>query len=184
MSARTLVHPENMPAMIFFHVGWMKRYRGADEDDPTIGPQGYLENHRFGHECFNFFERDGQFYGYVPISGIGIGRIGARRRDLHVDDVTCVWFAKHPSKGRHLIVGWYGQARVFRKPVRGDNQLDGRRIRYLATTRRRDCTLVPVRRREFPIPTRYDRLGGFGQSPVWYGDDEFRREVWDYIEGY
>lgn len=169
--------------MIFFHIGWMERYRGADQDDPTRGPHGYLKNRRFGHECFNFLIREGRCYGYAPIPGVRIERIGGGRGDLHVDDVTCVWVAKHPERGHHLIVGWYRQARIFRFPEQGDNQLDGQNIHYLATACSDNCTLLPTRRRKFQIPTWRERPGGLGRSVVWYGgDDGFREEVWNYVE--
>lgn len=175
--------------MIFFHIGWMKRYHGADDDDPTIGPHRHLRKNKFGHECFNFFSRDSSCYGYVP-TGVDIsGKLGASRTAKFVDDVYCVWVTKDPERNARVIVGWYKGARVFRsnnhlvKP--SGNKLDSQDISYRAIAPEANCTLIPVTRRTFVVPTRNDMDGGLGQSTVWYGgNDSFREEVWEYIEGW
>lgn len=178
-----------VPKMIFFHVGWMKYYRGPDEDDPTIGPHRHLRHNVFGHECLNFFPRNGNCYGYVP-RGINIAKnLGASRNDAFIDDVVCVWVAKDPERAVRVIVGWYNGGRVYRSsnhPVEpSSNKLDGNDIAYLAVAPKARCTLIPVPRRTFIVPSRYDMGGGLGQSTIWYGgNDKFRRRVWKYIGGW
>ena len=77
--------------MIFFRVGWMKHYLGIDEDDPTLGPHGYLKDSGLGHECFTFVSRDGSCSEYVPISEIDVGKnFGVQKNTKFVDDVVCV----------------------------------------------------------------------------------------------
>ena len=177
----------NVPKMIFFHVGWMKYYRGTDEDDPTTGPHRYLKDNLFGHECFNFFSRNGNCYGYAPPSGIDIAKnFGASRDTKFVDDVVCVWIARDPERNARVIVGWYNGARVYRsrnhlvKP--SGNKLDGQDVAYFAFASEAMCILIPVSRRIFEIPSRYDMKGGLGQSTVWYGGNAtFRGKVWEYI---
>ena len=175
-----------IPQLIFFHIGWMKRYRGPDHDDGTIGPHKHLQDNRFGHECFNFRPQGGKCYGYVP-RGIDISKnLGASRNAEFIDDIVCVWLAKDPERNVRVIVGWYRDARVFRssdhraKP--SGNRLDRHDIEYLAVAAETDCTLVPVSRRTLKIPTRHEVPGGLGQSTVWYGGNEgIRRQVWEYI---
>ena len=135
-----------VPQLIFFHIGWMKRYGGPVDDDRTIGPHKHLQDNRFGHECFNFFPRGGKYYGYVP-SGIDISNnLGASRSARFVDDIVCVWLAKDPERNVRVIVGWYRDARVFRssdhraKP--SGNELDRHDIEYLAVAAETDCTLA------------------------------------------
>lgn len=174
-----------VPQMIFFHVGWMKGYRGEDDNDPTMGPHEYLLNNRFGHECYNFFPRSGSCYGYVPTQkGIDISKwFGASSSADYVDDVVCVWVAKDPVRKTRVIVGWYKAARVFRSsnPIvePSGNTIDGQDIVYRAVAAATECTLIPVSRRTFRVPS---RKGGLGRSTVWYGgNDEFREKVWAYI---
>ena len=181
----------SVPRMIFFHVGWMKLYRGENDDDPTIGPHGWLENNRFGHECYNFFARGDSCYGYVPTQkGIYISKsLGASRDADYVDDVVCVWVAKDPQRKARVIVGWYKSARVFRSSnpevQPSGNKIDNQDIVYRAVAAAAGCTLIPVSRRTFNIPTRYKMKGGLGQSTVWYGgNDEFRKRVWAYINSW
>ena len=179
-----------VPKMIFFHIGWMKHYRGPDDDDPTKGPHGHLKDNTFGHECFNFFLRNESCYGYAPITGIDIPEhFGASKDTKFLDSVVCVWIAKVPKRKTRVIVGWYKEGKIFRYRNRGrkpsGNKLDGEAISYLAMATGTACTLVPVSRRTFVIPTRYDMDGGLGQSTVWYGGNtEFREKVWEYINSW
>ena len=173
--------------MIFFHIGWMKQYRGPNEDDPTIGSHSHLKNNKFGHECFNFFSRDGNCFGYVPTKGINLSNLGASRHVDFVDDVVCVWIAKDPERQTRVIVGWYSASRVFgssnHRIQQSGNKLDHQEIGYHAVAPEAGCSLIPVSRRIFKIPTRYDMKGGLGQSNVWYGGNaKFHRKVWEYIK--
>ena len=178
----------SVPKMVFFHIGWMKRYQGAEHDDPTLGPHGHLQDNKFGHECFNFFPRNGKCYGYVP-TGINISNLGVSRSAKFVDDIVCVWVAKDPERDARVIVGWYREGRVFRsnghliKP--SGNKFDHQDIEYRAAAPQTNCTLIPVPRRTFEIPTRYSLEGGLGQSTVWYGGNtRFRRKVWEYVKNW
>jgi len=176
------------PKMVFFYVGWMKHYNGKDDNDHATGPHRHLKNNGQAHECFNFRPRNGSCYGYVP-RGIDISNLGAPRGAKHVDDVVCVWLAKHPELNRRLIVGWYRNARVYRasnhKTEPSGNKLNGEDIQYLAVALEDQCTLMPEPRRIFKVPTKGTQTGGLGRSTVWYGRiDGFREKVWDYINRY
>lgn len=177
---------EAMPRMVFFHLGWMEHYRADDDSDQATGPHGHLKNNGRAHECFNFRPRNGTCYGYVP-SGINISRnLGAPREAAYVDDMVCVWLAKHPEQNKRLVVGWYRDARVYRtsnhEAEPSGNQLDGSDVQYLAVAPKDNCTLVPASRRTFKVPTKGTVAGGLGQSTVWYGRiSGFHERVWDYI---
>ena len=174
----------SVPKMVFFHIGWMKRYQGADDDDPTIGPHRHLQYNKFGHECFNFLPRNGKCYGYVP-TGVDISNLGASRGAKFVEDVACVWVAKDPERNARVIVGWYNGSRVFRSSKPSGNKLDRQDIEYRAAAPEAKCTLIPIPRRTFKIPTRHSPEGGLGQSTVWYGGNaRFRRRVWEYIKNW
>ena len=177
-----------VPKMIFFHIGWMKWYRGPKDDDPTRGPHRHLQDNTFGHECFNFLPRDGSCYGYVP-SGINLANLGASRNAGFVDDVVCVWIARDPERQVIVVVGWYTAARVFGSSnhrIRpSGNRLDRQDVEYRAVAREAGCSLIPVTRRTFAVPTRYGMKGGLGQSTVWYGGTAgLRGRVWQYIRNW
>ena len=118
---------------------------------------------------------------------------GASKDAQLLDDVVCVWIAKVPKTNTRVIVGWYKKGKIFRyrdptrKPKRrpSGNKLDGEAISYLAMASETACTLIPVSRRTFVIPTSYDMDSGLGMSTVWYGGNtEFCERVWKYINGW
>ena len=61
--------------VLFCNIGWTKYYRGQIDDIPKNGG-GYNENN-IGHECYNFFNNDGDYYGYVQSTwnSINLSRI-------------------------------------------------------------------------------------------------------------
>ena len=178
-----------IPKMIFFHIGWMKHYEGPADDDPTLGSHKYLQDNKFGDECFNFISRHGNCFGHVP-TNIDISRLGAERTDDFVDDVVCVWIARDPERDLIVVVGWYSAARIFHysnhQASPSGNTLGHRNIQYHAVAPSVKCSLIPVSRRTFEVPTHHDVKGGLGQSTVWYGgeDDKFRGQVWRYIKSW
>ena len=64
-------------------------------------------------------------YGYVQSSKetIDISRhFGAGKKDDYVDGITVIWFAKHK------VVGFYRNARVYRKVQHLDKEIADRRV--------------------------------------------------------
>jgi hypothetical protein len=114
--------------------------------------------------------------------------LGGRHGSESVDEVLVVWFSRNPRTGKAVIVGWYEHAtvyRIFRKPRRGEgHSLYGEPISYKAKARYRDCKLLndTDSDRSFPIPNRFEKAGGYGQSANWYGlGTDFLEKVWKYI---
>ncbi len=180
------VLPKNPPKMIYFNIGWMKRYAGADEDDPTMGAHGYLGKHKHGAEAFNFrLGRDGVLRGYRPPGSreqINIERLGAERTDQTIDDVAVIWFAREPGTGRTLIVGWYLNATVHRHAQDGDLDLNEERHCYSVETASGNARLLPEVARSYPVASSRTSPGaGFGQKPTWYGAESVNQKVWAYI---
>jgi len=80
-----------VPPMVFFNVGWMKRYSGMSKDDRTLGRHGYLREHNHGFESFNFLPEDGRVFGYQPRSDkMWLPRLGASPRAERLDHVLVV----------------------------------------------------------------------------------------------
>ena len=180
------VLPKKPPKMIYFNVGWMKRYAGADNDDPTIGAHGYLGKHKHGAEAFNFRpDQNGLLHGYRPPGSreqTKIERLGANRNDQTIDDVAVIWLAREPGTGRTLIVGWYLNATVFRHAQDGGLDLNEARHSYSVETGSGNARLLPEIARSYSVASSRASPGaGFGQKPTWYGAESVNKRVWAYI---
>ncbi|MEJ1118084.1 DUF3883 domain-containing protein [Phyllobacterium sp. CCNWLW109] len=179
---------EAPPPMVFFNIGWMKKYAGAAQDDPTRGRHGYLVGRTHGAESFNFAPKRGKVFGYRPGFGrkVNINELGAATKDDHISGVLVVWIAMEPTSKKAFIVGWYRNATVYRSAqpsttLKG-NIHPGMDISYTAETEALLATLLPEPNRDFWVQSNKTMDGGFGQSIVWYGrDDEYRSRVWKYI---
>lgn len=170
--------------LLFANVGWMTRYEGQLDDDPTLGNHGWLKDHKWGHEAWNFKPFRGKVYGYVPgrSSKINLAHLGAVGKDESVSGVTVVFIARHPRTKQTRIVGWYVHAKVYRTvghatlPRASDVS-----VQYQIEADAANATLLPTEQRQFPVPTK-KVPGNLGQSPLWYGGtDQFRDAVRDYI---
>ncbi|MER9554667.1 hypothetical protein [Mesorhizobium sp. M0323] len=178
----------SVPQMIFFNVGWMKKYQGMSQGDPTLGRHGYLREHAHGWESFNFLPEQGRVFGYQPRKDkIWLPNLGGSPKGETVEHVLVVWLATHPVTLKVLIVGWYKDATVYRTaiprtPTRGEGA-GLNEIPYTVEALAENATLLPETNREFRTHTHHSMKGGLGQSPVWYGaNDEFRGRVWRYIQ--
>lgn len=170
--------------LLFANVGWMNRYEGQFEDDPTLGNHGWLKNHKWGHEAWNFKPYRGKVYGYVPgrANKINLNNLGANTKDESIEGVTVVFIAREPRSKETRIVGWYRNATVFRTvgnaTIRREPDVD---VQYQIVANKVDATLLPHLQRAFRVPTaKVPR--NLGQSPLWYGGtDAFRETVRRYI---
>lgn len=179
------------PPIIYFNVGWMKRYQGIASDDPTIGGHAYFakQKHTHGAEAFNFLPtRGATLQGYRPPGAAektDIGRLGAAPEEEHIDGVLVVWLAREPGTGRTRIIGWYENARVYRTAQPGSFTLEGSREHYTAEAAAASCRLLPPVARTFEVKSSRTAPGeGFGQKPTWYGTPKVDARVWNYISNY
>lgn len=175
-----------IPPIIYFNIGWMKRYAGADADDLTVGGHGWLVDHTHGLECFNFLPTvDGEVEGYRPPGTrdkVNIDRLGAKPRDDLIKGVLVVWLAREPGTGKTLVVGWYRDATVFRDARFGEFRLNGMKSEYSVTTVKEDAILLPAGARSFQVQSSRTSPGeGFGQKPTWYGAPSVNERVWTYV---
>lgn len=161
--------------LVFVNVGWMVHYAGPRKNDPTLGGHGWLKNHRFGLEGWNFAPHKGKLYGYIPgKSKIDIRNLGATKEDDRVEGITIVWLAKSPRDGKTYIAGWYRNATVHRSfdlPIRRSN---GNVINYQieAPADVQNFKLLEPDQRVVRAPTAKVK-GNLGQSSVWYGNPVF-----------
>lgn len=162
--------------MLFVNIGYMRRYEGQTDDDHIRHGGMYINTHKTGGEIYNFHDRRGFYYGFIPPHGpVAIERLGAAPGDDWIDKVVVVWVAK---KSGPVVVGWYKDARVFRQPQPSavDNDV------YSVKAPVSQCKLLDPRDRLFRIPR---GAGGMGQSNKWYADhprdEQFKHIVWQYI---
>ncbi len=187
---------ENDTPMIFFNIGWMINYRGQTEEDRLQGDFKYIQKHGIGDEQCNFLPTDGWLYGYAPVkwnedtdepTSINIDRIGANPTDDHLAGADVIFFSRNPEDGNTYIIGWYRNATLYRKAHElAGRKIAGERFFYFAKTNADDGFCVPQSRRDFIVPKAHQTKGGYGQSPVWYGDQipGFREKVREYISGF
>jgi len=164
-----------MEPIVFINIGWMKQYQGPSPTDALLpGNFGYFKTNRsripMGHEQWNFVDKDGMVYGYVPRSaGINITRLGAARGDEEIDGVLVVFMARDPLVRQLKVVGWYRNATV-RREASFKRRFGQYLIEAPIAARAADAHVLPVANRSITIPTAQKVVGGVGQSPVWYAD--------------
>lgn len=115
-----------MNRLIFCNIGWMNFYRGLQgTTDKVSGTFSYFKEHKNNvqaHEACNFLTADdGNVYGHVESFrgnndlDIHLENIGGQDFDEFLDGVSVFWTATHPQEGGRRIVGFYRDARVYRK---------------------------------------------------------------------
>ena len=169
----------NRPRIVFLNIGWMADYQGPRKDDRAKGGHGYLKEHD-GHESYNFKPHRGKFLGYVPGTfDINITKFVGSKADV-ATGMTVVWCAMHPELKRHVIVGCYENATIFRKLQKGSPwKIDGRTVEHQIEADAKDVHMVRRELRTFPGPGG-PRIG-FGRSVIYYGNEELWMKVPEFI---
>ncbi len=191
-----------MQKIIYFNIGWMKKYQGQTDTDRIISGFKFVQEENIGHEIYNFLpDSDGSIYGYVPLkwgdsggpSSIGIERIGAGKHDEYISGVTVVFFSKDLS-GIARVVGWYTDAIVFRSPIelkKKEYRINGSSLFYYIKANYENTVCLPEHLRTLEVP--YSKgvrgvSGGYGQNPIWYADSDteeiidFNKNVFNLIK--
>ena len=116
----------NKHRIVFFNIGWMKYYKGINQNDKIKHGGEYVKENGTGHECCNFLPcDDGYVYGYVQPTKESI------RFDKHLEDISnkefvknviAVWIATDGFESQ--IVGWYKNATIFSKPQKIPRKTD------------------------------------------------------------
>ena len=155
----------NKEKIILLHTVWMQNYAGY-EDDIGAGGFDYAQEHGFGYELLNFQNSSGSYYGYVQATNgtINIDWLGAKPTDKYIDDILIIWTAPHPDGDGRFVVGWYKNARVFRKKRKPEPNLKRRFLEqdicYNVTAAAEDCKLLPIDQRTLRIPSNGKGLPG------------------------
>ena len=172
----------------------MKYYKGVvpGKDEPFNGGS-YVAEHGEGHEQYNFDavtldDEDEYCLGFVETKSTRANK----RNILHiekingcehlkqapfVDDVLIIWCAT-TSLNETSIVGWYKHATVYREYENAE--FNGGYIQsFNVLAKKSDVVLLPVGDRHrfiWHAPVAKKRGYGFGQSMIWYAQEENAQE--------
>lgn len=183
----------NKKKIILLHIVWMRHYAGY-EDDIGAGGFDYPKEHGYGHELLNFQNSSGSNYGYVEARNgtIKIDWLDAKPTDEYIDNILIIWTAPHPDGDGRFVVGWYKNARVFRKKRKPKPNLKRRfqkqDICYNVKAAVKDCMLLPIDQRTLRIPSSGKGLPG--QSPCFFPakypkkTEKIVQKALDFIEDY
>lgn len=186
-----------MNKIVFCKISSMKYYKGASQKDVPYNGGSFVKKNGFGHEEYNFLTwtilpdsindsgsiPEGEYcIGFVEtkstnsinknqlhvekIRGFG----DAFKKELWVTGVTVIWCAT-TDLNETSVVGWYKNATVFREyQAFNDDRF------YNVIAQSSDCVLLPESARHRHIwnvlSKKSTRTFGFGQSMLWYAQEE------------
>lgn len=181
--------------ILFCNIGWMKEYKGPEEEKMRTGGAYVLEN-GFGGEIYNFWvEEDGYYRGYVKSAGpnrgddfestINLKRIDSQANDDSISNVLVVWIANNDKdKYGSRVVGFYNNATVYSQ-LQNRKSEDKKIFRFLIEAKKEDGFCISEQFRRKTVKRR--EKGFLGQSNVWYADSQenevslFVKEIKEYI---
>lgn len=176
--------------IVFVRIGWMRLYCGPVPGDERPVGGGLWNLTNVGGETFNFRPISDRLFGYfqppVNPNQVNLERISeaAEPNSDRRHGVLVVMVATRPITGGQFIVGWYGNATIFRdkvRPLQGASDHS-----YYFTAEQANCVLLPEPCRNFEVP---GGAGGLGQANIFYpllADGTPRKAAWithaeDYI---
>lgn len=165
----------------------MSNYDGIfGKPDKIVGGGKYVQENEHGHEACNFTKwPNGKVYGHVEtIKGendrsLNLSMLGANEIDDFIEGVDVVWVATNPVLGGSYIIGWYKNARVYRKrqsfknPPTKQHKLD-KIDSYRIEADFSDTVLLPIHERKITVKRGKDWLG---QANWWYPESKNNLEV-------
>jgi hypothetical protein len=175
--------------LLYINVPWMKRYKGANEDDKPIGEFRFTREHQMDDHCqFNFAPYQKKVYGHVPgTTNPNLTKLGGARAAGSVDDVTVIWIATDPDSGGRVVVGWYQNARVWKTRQTPTGELARLRTTKESGGISEFSVEAPASISKCLLPGHRPRLkidgSGPGQSPFWYGSESAHKQVRQLIAG-
>ena len=171
--------------MIICNIAYMKYYKGITDFDQIYGGGGkYPTQKKDGGEKKNFLPTsDGFTYGFVETNYLDNKKhLGDPQyaKTIHVENINpvfknkneatnvrVVFISKLMGNGKHVVVGWYDNAIVFRKRQRGANDFG-----YNIKCKNEDAHLIEEDKRIFNYPKKNeDGTYNFGQANVSYPYD-------------
>lgn len=170
-----------MKKIIYCRVGWMNTYNGLHNGD-AIKHGGSYNKNNIGLEIYNFASYNGIYYGYVQPTNdtINIEKNFNEKKNDYANNVLVVFVATSDKYGQ-VVVGWYNNAKVYKKYQMIPNKvLVKRKLKEINVFNlcSNDATLI------LPVEKRNMVIKGIGRSNVWYGNDEMNAKVIRYIDDF
>ncbi len=182
--------------VLFCNIAYMKEYRGITTDDIPVHGGSYVSETRNANEKYNFASFDRKVYGFVETKHRD-GYLSGKPNELHIENIDATYknkdeiegvtvvFCAKPKGKQTVIVGWYENATVYRNRMVYDRGEEDREYNIFAETK--NVHLIEEKKRIFEIPrTKNKNDTGFGQSNLWYGNEEkdkaFKQEVLNYLD--
>jgi hypothetical protein len=154
-----------MTKLMICRMGWMDSYPGITKIDRIKSTVGYIKEHGWGDEIYNFLRGRDRVFGFVQVKGSNnLLRLGGAPGAESVAGVTVVWAACHPRGGVY-VVGWYRNAAVYKdyqySPNDPRRQEPGKNTRmgWNITAKEKDAHLLPDSKRRFRLPVGRNALG-------------------------
>lgn len=185
------------PSMVYFNVAYMKFYRGITEEDKPYNGGKYINDTGDAGEKYNFVAFDDEFvYGYTEPGFTKGGYKDGKHKELHIenigpscidsdhiDGVKVIMCAKDPNANKTVVVGWYENATVYREVKVFEK--DDEQIWMITKCKKEDAHLIDYKERDFVVQRAKDGNRGFGQSNIWFANQEedydFRIKTLEYL---
>lgn len=104
--------------ILFCNISWMEYYGGRNQNDQPKGGGAFPRTQGYcGEEC-NFVRcDDGYAYGHFETRGrqVRLEHFGIRKDAEFIDGVDIVWTAPIDGKDPRAVIGWYKDARLYRR---------------------------------------------------------------------
>lgn len=173
--------------ILYCRIGYMKYYKGQQIGIDEIRDGGSFNKGNVGHEVYNFENYDGKYYGYVEHKGdMDIEYYGANKSDKYADGITIVWIARKRIN-ENVIVGWYENARLFRKIQKIpetvlDKRDDKSKCEFFISTDK--AVLVSENKRTFVINKKFHNTWRNPKNEKLPNGKYLNDEVLEYIKNY
>lgn len=136
----------NKNKVLFVRVGWSNYYDGSKSDELIGGGEFNKEN--VGAEVTNFRNIKNYFYGHFANCAPSLDKIDPNSNNETLENVSIIYFAKHPSNKGQYVVGWYNDATVYKE----EQYLSRYRRYYYVRAKSNKSVLVPTEFRDCSIP--------------------------------
>jgi hypothetical protein len=147
----------------------MKHYDGSQPDDRKPIKGGAWNEDHCGGEVYNFRKIRGRFYAFCQpgrSKKINLNRIDPDCQDNLLSGVLVIFVAVDPNRGKQRVVGWYGNATVFRLRQKPRSRRRGN-VQHFAVAAARDSALLRIEPYERNWLVKAGP-GGIGQANVCY----------------
>lgn len=178
--------------ILFCNIAWMKNYAGRSDTDKPLGGGGFVRDEGWcGEECNFAPGDDGYVYGHFEtLQGetdrrVMLETLGAPRNADYLDGVDVVWTAPDHGDGARVVVGWYRDARVYRRRQRFEGnhpsaRHEGDEIESFMTRARTDnARLLKPDKRTLTLGR---GVGWSGQTSWWYADQTTNPDARRFVE--